>query len=61
MVAFPVPAPVPPIVLFAPEKVWFPLLAVYVPLLVKFPAKPTTAAPFSVKVPVIVTSDPNAS
>ena len=38
-----------------------PVLAVYVPLLVKFPPNPTTAAPFSVNVPPIVTSEPNTS
>ena len=51
----------PPIVFVAPEKVCTPVLAVYEPLLVKLPAKPTTAAPFSVNVPVMVTSEPNDS
>ena len=51
----------PPIVFVAPEKVCTPVLAVYEPLLVKFPAKLTVAAPFSVKLPVMVTSAPNAS
>ena len=50
---------VPPMVLAAPEKVCVPVLALYVPLLVRFPAMPTTAAPFSVNVPLIVTSEPN--
>ena len=51
----------PLIVLFIPLNVWTPVLAEYVPLLVKLPAKLTVAAPFSVKVPVMVTSAPNAS
>ena len=52
---------VPPMVLPLPENVCTPVLAVYVLLLVRFPAMPTMAAPFSVNVPLIVTSEPNES
>jgi len=53
----------PPIVLAAPENVCVPVLAVYVPLFVRFPAIAITAFPFSVNVPpvLIVTSDPKVS
>jgi len=48
-------------VFVAPEKVCTPVLAVYVPLLVRFPAILTIAAPFSVIVPpvLIIMSEPN--
>lgn len=49
----------PPIVFVAPEKVCVPELAVYGPLFVKLPAIPITAAPFSVKVPLLTTSELN--
>jgi len=45
----------------APLNVWTPVLAVYVPLFMRFPAIPTVAAPDSVNVPLMVTSDPNES
>lgn len=51
----------PLIVLEKPLKVCVPVLAVYVPLLVKFPAIITVAAPFSVSVPEMVTSFPNVN
>jgi len=51
----------PLMVFVAPLKVWTPVLALYVPLFVRLPAIPTTAAPLSVNVPVIVTSLPNES
>src|SRR4051794_23767933 len=51
---------VPVMVFDAPEKVCAPVLAVYVPLLVKLPANVMVALPFSVKVPLFVTSAPYA-
>jgi len=60
---YPPPPPSPLIVLPVPEKVCVPELALYVPLLVRLPAIPTTAFPFSVNVPplLIVTSEPNVN
>jgi len=52
-------AVVPLIVLVVPENVCEPVLVLYVPLLVRFPAILKVAATYSVSVPLIVTSDPN--